>query len=550
MLDPTEQAVNEDYEQNLATLLSHLADRVSAGENLNLESVCNEHPAFEKDLRELWGVIVVTNVAATAQSDITLPHQIPRAQSLQLPRQFGNYVLEQEIGRGGMGIVFQARRLADNAAVAIKMILKGEFATEAERLRFEAEAVSASRLNHPNIIPIFEIGRQDDYDFFCMQLLEGESLAARLDRRPLPARVAAEIMVQISDAIEHAHQRGVLHRDLKPSNILLDQSGKAYVVDFGLAKSFHNQQSLTRSGAVIGTPSYMAPEQASGLKSQIGPASDVFSLGAILYHCLTGRPPFVGETAVETVMMVIEQDPVSPRILNPNCDRKLEMIALRCLQKPIDLRYASAGDITKDLRAYLHNEQVSAGFGRFGQIIGNLLRETHHAVLLENWGLLWMWHSLVLLIVSCLTESMYLLGVTNRWQYWSVWTLWLGTWAAVYRSARLKMGPVTFVERQVAHIWGASMIGVMLLFPLEYLLDLPVLKLAPFLAVLAGTTFLAKAGMLSGFFYFPAIFLYGISLVMARYPNWSMLIFGFSSAASFFFSGLKFYQRKLRRKSR
>lgn len=548
MPDPDGQLTEEAYEQELALLVSRLADRMSAGENLSLESTCQEHAIFAKDLRELWGVIAVANIAAVSQSEATLPYGVPVLQNTQLPRQFGNYVLEKEIGRGGMGIVFQARRLSDNRPVAIKMILRGEFASPIERFRFEAEAVAASRLNHPNIVPIYEIGKHEDHDFFCMQLLRGESLAERLSRRPLPARIAAEIMLQISGAIAHAHKVGVLHRDLKPSNILLDQEGVAFVADFGLAKSIHGQQSLTRSGAIIGTPSYMAPEQASGLKSQIGPSSDVYSLGAILYHALTGRPPFLGGSAVETVMMVIEQDPVAPRVLNPACDRKLEMIAMRCLQKPADLRYPSAEDLHKDLRAYLDNEQVSAGLGKFGQLFGNLLRETHHAPILENWGLLWIWHSLVLLIVSKLTQVFYLMGVTNRWHYWLMWTIWLGTWAAVYRFVRLKMGPVTFVERQIAHVWGASMIGVMLLFPLEYLLGLPVLKLSPILAVFAGSTFLIKAGMLSGFFYFPALIMFATSILMARLPNWSMLVFGIASAGCFFVSGAKYYRRKNRRR--
>jgi serine/threonine-protein kinase len=550
MLEPIVNPNQEHYEQGLAILVAQLADRVAAGENLNLESVCQENPAFEKDLRELWGVIVVTNMAAVEQSQATLPRVVPHPQSFQLPRMFGNYILEQEIGRGGMGIVFRARRTADNVSVAIKMILKGEFATQAERSRFEAEAIAASRLNHPNIVPIYEIGKHDGHDFFCMKLLEGESLSERLAKKPMLARQAAEIMLQISSAIEHAHERGVLHRDLKPSNILLDKNNNAFVVDFGLAKSFHNQNSLTRSGAVIGTPSYMAPEQASGAKTQIGPTSDIYSLGAILYHSLTGRPPFLGGSAVETVMMVIEQDPVAPRVLNPKCDRTLEMIAMRCLQKPIDLRYPTADELKKDLQAYLNNQQISAGIGRFSQIVGSLLRETHHAVLLENWGLLWMWHSLVLLMASLLTHAFYVMQVTNRWQYWLMWTVGLSAWASVFWVVRRRMGPVTFVERQVAHVWGASMIGVMLLFPLEYLLGLPVLKLAPILAVFGGAVFLIKGGMLSGFFYFPALILFATSILMANNPSQSMLLFGFISASCFFFSGLKYYRRKRRRLGR
>jgi eukaryotic-like serine/threonine-protein kinase len=547
MAEPVTNLIQSTHEEKLAILVSQLADRVAAGESLDLNAVCLKYPQFEKDLRELWGVIVVTNMAAIEQSQATLPRVVAQPQSFQLPSQFGTYILEKEIGRGGMGIVFRANRLSDNQTVAIKMILKGEFATAAERSRFEAEAIAASRLNHPHIVPIYEIGKHEGHDFFCMKFLEGESLSERLSKSPLTDRKAAQILLQISQAIEHAHERGVLHRDLKPSNILLDKNGFAYVADFGLAKSFHDQNSLTRSGAVLGTPSYMAPEQASGAKTQIGPASDIYSLGAILYHCLTGRPPFLGGSAVETVMMVIEQDPVAPRVLNPKCDRTLELITMRCLQKPIDLRYPSAKELSSDLQAYLNNQPIAAGFGRFSQIVGSLLRETHHAVLLENWGLLWMWHSLVLLIASLLTQAFFVMDITNRWHYWLMWSVGLGAWAGVFWFIRRQMGPVTFVERQVAHVWGASMIGVMLVFPLEYLLDLPVLKLSPILGVFAGATFLIKGGMLSGFFYFPALIMFATSLIMGLFPNQAMAIFGVVSASCFFFSGLKYYRRKKRR---
>jgi serine/threonine protein kinase len=540
--------IAEEYEQELAILIAQLADQVSAGDSPELETVCRQYPQFEQDLRELWGVVVVANMAARERAQATLPLDgMAGPQRFELPYDFGDYRLEKEIGRGGMGIVFRARRLKDDQLVAIKMILRGDFATPAERSRFEAEAKAAAHLSHPHIIPIYEIGQHDGHDFFCMKLIEGGSLSERLNKGPIEARSAAKILVQVAHAIKQAHHQGILHRDLKPSNILLDSHGDAFVVDFGLAKQVNNRNNLTMSGAVLGTPSYMAPEQATGNRGQISPSCDIYSLGAVLYHAITGRPPFLGTSPVETVMMVIEQDPVAPRVINPKCNRTLEMIAMRCLQKPTDLRYPSAGELANDLDAFLNNETVSAGIGRFSQVIGNLLRETHHASVLENWGVIWMWHSLVLLVTSLATEGLFWMNVSNRIWYWLLWTVVLGTWATVFWVLRHRMGPVTFIERQVAHVWGAAMIAVLLLFPLEATLGLPVLSLAPVLGALAGMIFLIKGGMLTGFFYLPAIVLFASSMVMAVLPGYAMLIFGFVSAGCFFVSGLKYYRRKKKR---
>jgi serine/threonine-protein kinase len=534
---------SEAAEQELAMLISQLADRVNSGEQLELEPVCRQYPQFEYDLRELWGTVVVANMAASAHSRDGL-NAIGYAQPLELPCEFGQYTLEAEIGRGGMGIVYRAVRHSDRETVAIKMILKGDFATDADRDRFDSEAAAAAKLDHPNIIPIHEIGEQNGRAFFCMKLVEGQSLGDRLMQGPLSPERAALIMRQISHAIEHAHQHGVLHRDLKPSNVLLDHAGHAYVADFGLAKLVQTGMSLTKSGVVLGTPAYMSPEQAAGIRQQVNESSDIYSLGAILYHCLTGRPPFLGTTPVETVMMVIEQDPVAPRSLNRQCDRKLEMITMRCLQKPKDLRYATAGDLADDLDAFLNNESVSAAFGRFSQVIGNVFRETHHAVVLENWGLLWMWHSLVLLIASLATELLLHLNVTNPIFYILLWTLGLGAWAIVFWMIRRRMGPVMFVERQIAHVWASTMISVALLFPMEYALNLEILELAPLMGLFAGMAFLIKAGMLSGSLYIPSAVMFATAMVMAICPLYSMAIFGFASAACFFFSGFKYYRRR------
>ena len=222
--------------------------------------------------------------------------------------------------------------------------------------RFLAEASSAARLEHPNIVPVYDVGLHEGQPYFIMRIINGQSLARRLADGPIPAREAATLLAPIARAMDHAHRNGVLHRDLKPSNILLDQDGIPHVADFGLAKRLDVDLELTSSGAIVGTPGYMAPEQVSMGRGQIGPASDVYSLGAILYQMLTGRPPFQAATALDTVFLVLEQDPLPPRLLNPRVDRDLELIALKCLQKPADLRYGSAASLASDLEAYLAGE--------------------------------------------------------------------------------------------------------------------------------------------------------------------------------------------------
>ena len=532
--EPTRQEFDTS-EQALANLISELADAAARGEEPVLEEVCEQYPHFESDLRELWGTVVVTNAAGRHQRSRQIgSSQSGIAQTFDLPCEFGEYILESELGRGGMGVVYQAIRKADRQPVAIKMILQGDFATPADRQRFDSEALAASKLDHPNIIPIYEIGEINGRAFFCMKLISGLNLSQRLLKGPLATEQAAEIMKAISQAIEHAHSQGVLHRDLKPSNILIDEDGQAYVADFGLAKQAKNP-TLTRSGAVLGTPSYMAPEQAAGVRGQVDTSSDIYSLGAILYHMLTGHPPFLGASPVDTVMMVIEQDPVAPRVLNRNADRSLEMICMRCLQKPKDLRYNSAGDLAADFDAVLRDESVSARFGRFGQVIGSVFRDTHHAVILENWGLLWIWHSLVLLVASLATEGLFLLDVKDPFPFWLMWTFGLGTWAVVFWVIRRRMGPVTFVERQIAHVWAASMCAVALVFPIEILLGLEILQLSPLLGILAGMVFLIKAGMLSGSFYIHAVIMFVTAIVMAAVgDNYAMAIFGVVSAGCFF----------------
>jgi serine/threonine-protein kinase len=245
------------------------------------------------------------------------------------------------------------------------------------------------------------------------------------------------------------------------------------------------------------------------------------------------------------MLMLREQDVIPPKLINPAVDRDLEMITLRSLQKPPDLRYQSAAQLADDLDAYLLDEPISARSGRFAEVLGRFLRETHHATILENWGLLWMWHSLVLMVACLLTNTLHEFGFQDRWYYIALWTAGLGTWAAVFWRLRRRMGPVTFVERQIAHVWASSMVAIGLLFYIEMLLGLPVLALSPVLGLIAGMVFVVKAGILSGSFYIYAAVMFATAFIMALFPRFGHLVFGVAAAGCFFFPGLKYYRQRV-----
>lgn len=316
-----------------------------------------------------------------ASSGSQLKFNAPATDLPQSIRYFGDYELESEIARGGMGVVYRARQVSLNRTVALKMILAGQFVSETELQRFRAEAEAAANLNHPNIVPIYEIGLHERRHYFSMKLVEGGSLADKLrsagdfqsppglskltdgdckSPAPFPRTERVALLAQVARAVHHAHQRGVLHRDLKPGNILLDEQGEPFVTDFGLAKRLDGQSDLTHTGATMGTPAYMAPEQAAGRVKEFSTALDVYALGAILFHLLTGRVPFIADTPLATMKLVMEQEAPSPRTLDATIDRDLETICLKCLEKDAKRRYGSAETLAEELDRWLMHEPIGA----------------------------------------------------------------------------------------------------------------------------------------------------------------------------------------------
>ena len=273
-------------------------------------------------------------------------------------KEFGEYELIEEVARGGMGVIYKARHRKLNRIAALKMILSGRFSSEEELQRFHIEAAAAAKLDHPGIVPVYEIGEAEGQAFFAMKFIEGGSLADQIDSFRDRPKDAIRLLAKVVRAVHHAHQRGVLHRDLKPANILVDESGEPLITDLGLAKTAGADSNLTNTGAVLGTPSYMPPEQASG-GGVVTTAADIYSLGAIMYELLSSQPPYKGTTAIETVMQVLEGPPEALQSKNASVDRDLEMICMKCLEREPNARYSSASALADDLEAWLSGDPIS-----------------------------------------------------------------------------------------------------------------------------------------------------------------------------------------------
>lgn len=401
---------NAGSERRVNQIIAAYLEAERLGKPLDREELLRQHPDLAAPLQSFFAdkdrfntmakpIVPVQAEGGQAAEALTIP---PSATPTPVPgttvRYFGDYELLEEIARGGMGVVYKARQVSLNRIVALKMILTGQLASAAEVRRFRTEAEAAAALDHPNIVPIYEVGQHDGQHYFSMRLIEGSNLSRELPRFHKDPKAAAKLLLNVARAVYHAHQRGILHRDLKPANILLDAHEQPLVTDFGLAKRVETDKSLTEPGMVIGTASYLSPEQVrhaldfgqpkrvqgdkeltqSGVilgtasymppeqaraEKILTPAVDVFSLGAILYEMLTGRRPFKAGTTLDTLLQVLEAEPERPGSLNSAVDHDLERICLKCLRKKPQERYESAAALAADLERWLAGKVVLARLG-------------------------------------------------------------------------------------------------------------------------------------------------------------------------------------------
>ena len=465
-------------------------------------------------------------------------------------RYFGDYELIEEIARGGMGVVFKARQLTLKRTVALKMILAGRFAGSEDVERFRTEAEAAAQLDHPGIVPIYEIGTHENQHYFSMGYVEGKSLAQQVSESPLAPYDAAELMQKVCDAMDYAHRRGVIHRDLKPANILLDKSGQPKVTDFGLAKKTEADNHLTATGQILGTPAFMPPEQAAG-KTNLGPLADVYSLGAVLYCLLTGRPPFQAASPVETLLQVLEQQPVVPRRLIPSIPVDLESICMKCLEKDSGLRYSSARELAEDLSRFLNGEPVQAdASSTLKRAWASMLRETRHVEVMVNWGRVWRWHAIQIFTLFLLTNVLIWSDATSAWPYVALWTVGFASLVVPMWFYRFRTGvPITPIERQLGQVWAIFSAAVFLTGVINHLMGFEPLYLLPLAVLECGMAFGCMAAILGGSFYPMSALCFGLSILLTLAPQIGPIAFGAAFGAGLFIPGWKFstgdFQSKL-----
>jgi serine/threonine-protein kinase len=532
------------------------------GQHISAEELCRDCPDLVEEVRRQIGILEVMYRipnGAGLQGRTRHEESAAGAGGAQLP-QVAGYEMLGVLGSGGMGMVYKARHLRLKRLVALKMILGGAGAAPAElgRLRTEAEAIA--RLHHPNIVQIYEVGEHAGLPYLSLEFVEGGSLAEAVAGGrwvvggPDTARRAAELVETLARAMHAAHQQGIIHRDLKPANVLLTEDGTPKITDFGLAKCLDVEVGLTQTGAVLGTPSYMAPEQAEGKVHALGPATDLYALGAILYELLTGRPPFQGATLLETLEQVRTHEPRAPSSWQPQVPRDLDTICLKCLEKEPRHRYASALDLAADLRRYLDGELIHARPFTLIDRVARTLNREQQVVQFQAVGKLLLW----LAPIPVLTHLVGFLLVRSGWPH--VTALWMTgamillmvacVLGAGYSRSWIPTGPALrdFWAIRIGH-WS----GVLLLPFLCYLLAAPdrpwePLTTYPLWALVTGVSLFSMGSSFWGRFYVLGLGLFVLAFVMTIQLEWAIVEMGAMMSLIFTVIGLHLRRLSAERK--
>lgn len=532
--------------EQIEDLLLHWEELREQGQTISPEELCGTRSDLVEEVRRRIRAVEAICRVPNGSDFVTeafrpVGEPCPRPAG---PPHLPGFEILGELGQGGMGVVYKARQVALDRLVAIKMILSGMYARPQEVARFETEAGAVAHLHHPNIVQIYQFGEADGCPYLVLEFVDGTNLAAQLKGRPLPPRLAAQIAEPLAQAVQYAHQRGIIHRDLKPANILLSEvSGPSSVsdgdgqrlipkiTDFGLAKRLGADAGQTQTGTVMGTPNYMAPEQAAGRTRDVGPATDVYALGAILYEMLTGRPPFTSAHLLDILEQVRSQEPVSPRHWQPDIPRDLEVICLKCLQKDPSHRYASAQELADDLHRFLSGELIHARSFTLVDRLSRVLNRTRDVVELRDLAA----YILLIAPVPFLGQLVAFLIARHSPSYGmiSILTL-LGTVLVVMILAylgerRWSTNPQSSTTVTIWSIRLAQVIGMVLILFVSYQLTPPgqswdPLVVYPYWSVMTGVTFFGMGSHFWGRLYLLGSTYFALGVLMPWFLEWGPLL--------------------------
>jgi serine/threonine-protein kinase len=521
--------------EQISDLLLRWDELREQGQEPSAAELCRDCPELAAEVdRQIQALRAMSGVPNRAQDAATLPADGPNLFRDPRPLQLPGYELLEPLGSGGMGKVYKARHLGLKRLVALKMILAGYHATPHEWQRFRGEAEAVAHLQHPNIVQIYEIGEHNGCPYLALEYVAGGNLETKLTAGPLPPRQAAQLVRTLALAIHSAHQQNIVHRDLKPSNILLAADGTPKVADFGLAKRLDEASAHTRTGSVLGTPSYMAPEQAEGRTRDVGPRTDVYALGAILYELLTGQPPFLGATLLETLEQVRSHEPVSPRTRRPEIPADLETICLKCLNKEPRERYGTAQALADDLERFLQGEPITA---RSLSLVDRLTRTLNRSPRFTEFSKIS--RLIKLLAPTPFVVHLVLYLLAGREEYYPT-LAFLATLGLIFVLVGLYFlvsgeGIRTPLTATMRHLWSfriGLMLGMTFLALVSWLLAPPgrpwdPLTVFPLWTIQGGVAFFALASTVWGRLYLIAlVFLVG-SAVMPFYLRQAPLILSF-----------------------
>lgn len=499
---------------SLESIMAEYLELIEQGGQPNPETYLNQYPGHADELRSFF------------RNHHWLGDTPTPEMSTLIGTEVGPYEIQSEIARGGMGVVYRARQQGLERAVALKLISSGLLAGEEERKRFRIEAEAAARLNHPNIIPIHEIGSWQGYEYFSMTLIEGPTLQQRVDDGKFDDAESAAMVRDIARAVSYAHRAGIVHRDLKPENILLRQNEHPLVTDFGLAKWHREGSMITRTGQVLGTPHYMSPEQACG-RGDGDALTDVYSLGAILYALLTGQPPHVGPSAAEVLRSVLQDEPESPRQIRREVPSDLENICLKAIRYEPELRYQTADALANDLQRFLSGEDTSAAAsGLFDRFAREIRRDQHESVF-GAWGKILYALGVIIFVTHVIMFVLDVFGY-ERWAAYLTprFAMLLVIGGLVYWARGGSLSPRTVAERPVWSIWVGYLAALGVVNLMLALGDIDRRALFPLAAAMSGFGFIAMSGHVWGGSAIFGLGFFGVALVSVYLINIAPLLFG------------------------